>query len=108
MFRSFTYLENYPFVGHTNALLTYDGLIKVLAVYCDKTGDIINEDRTKLLFDSFSISENDDDDEQEDPSESPGSPISQLVTSEDAEFLKSIGFYEPDSSKVSKVRSQDM
>ncbi|RGB22983.1 TLD-domain-containing protein [Rhizophagus diaphanus] len=111
IYRSFTYLANYPSVGHTNALLTYDGLIKAVAVYCNLTEDIINEDRVKLLFDSFSISDNDVHNEQKDPlisSESSISQIPQIVTPEDTEFLKAIGFYETDHSKISKVRKQDM
>ncbi|RIA94395.1 TLD-domain-containing protein [Glomus cerebriforme] len=111
IYRSFTYLANYPSVGHTNTLLTYDGLIKAIAIYCDLIEGVINEDRTKLLFDSFSISDNDIENEQKDRLEliKPSiSQIPQIITPEDAEFLKVIGFYEPDPSKVSKVRTQDM
>ncbi|GBB92114.1 hypothetical protein RclHR1_19680004 [Rhizophagus clarus] len=111
IYRSFTYLANYPSVGHTNAHLTYDGLIKAVAIYCDLTEDIINDDRVKLLFDSFSISDSDIYNEQKDPlksSEPSISQIPQLVTPEDTEFLKAIGFYETDPSKISKVQKQDM
>ncbi|CAI2187680.1 12804_t:CDS:2, partial [Funneliformis geosporum] len=95
IYRSFIYLANYPSNSQINTLLTYDGLIKAVAVYCDKTKDVINEDRVKLLFDSFAISVDRVGNEQKSPSESDGS--------------STIGLYnEIDPSKVSKVRCQDM
>ncbi|CAG8696481.1 13196_t:CDS:2 [Funneliformis caledonium] len=112
IYRSFIYLANIHSNGHTNTLLTYDGLIKAVAVYCDKTKDVIDEDRVKLLFDSFSISI----DEQNSPAESDGSSPKIVISNANAnvddnndEFLKAIGLHhEIDPSKTSKVRCQDM
>ncbi|CAB4405507.1 hypothetical protein RhiirA5_402033 [Rhizophagus irregularis] len=57
IYRSFTYLASYPSPAHKENLLTYDGLIKAIAIYCDKVHDVILEDRIKLIFESFAIHE---------------------------------------------------
>jgi len=57
LYRSFTYLSTYPSSIHEENLLTYDGLVKAIAIYCDKIHDVILEDRVKLIFESFAIHE---------------------------------------------------
>ncbi|CAG8547148.1 16676_t:CDS:2 [Acaulospora morrowiae] len=59
VYRSFSYLAGYPDCKRSNTPLTYEGFLKAVAIYCDKCKDVIKEDRTKLLFDSFSVSEDD-------------------------------------------------
>ncbi|CAG8746695.1 6261_t:CDS:2, partial [Cetraspora pellucida] len=60
IFRSFAYLANYPSVDHTPTLLTFNGLVKAIAIYCDKTENVIDEDYSKLLFESFATWEDDE------------------------------------------------
>ncbi|KAF0413259.1 TLD-domain-containing protein [Gigaspora margarita] len=60
LFRSFTYLANYPNVSRSPSLLTYNGLVKAIAIYCDKIKNVIDEDYSKLLFESFATWEDDE------------------------------------------------
>jgi hypothetical protein len=57
LYRSFTYLAGYPSPAHKENPLTHDGLIKAIAIYCDKIHDVISEDRIKLIFESFATHE---------------------------------------------------
>ncbi|CAG8588320.1 17325_t:CDS:2, partial [Racocetra fulgida] len=60
IFRSFSYLANYPSTAHTPSLLTFNGLVKAIAIYCDKIKNVIDEDYSKLLFESFATWEDDE------------------------------------------------
>ncbi|CAG8479860.1 339_t:CDS:2 [Acaulospora morrowiae] len=61
IYRSFCYLSKYPSVGYSHDALSYDGFIQAIAIYCGKIEDMTQENRIKLLFDSFSTCANDDD-----------------------------------------------
>ncbi|RIA91588.1 TLD-domain-containing protein [Glomus cerebriforme] len=57
LYRSFAYLASYPSPAHEENPLTYEGLVKAIAIYCDKVHGVIPEDRVKLIFESYAIHE---------------------------------------------------
>ncbi|CAG8459633.1 14927_t:CDS:2 [Acaulospora colombiana] len=105
IYRSFTYLASYPNCKHSNMPLTYDGLLKAVAVYCDKCKDVIRGDRTKLLFDSFSISKDDKHGKLSHASETPESSSIQV---EDESDLSKIPDSDESSRSVTEVEFGDM
>ncbi|CAG8711760.1 5859_t:CDS:2, partial [Funneliformis mosseae] len=132
LYRSFTYLATYPSSVHGENLLTLNGLLKAVAVYCDKIHDVILEDRAKLIFESFAMHEehsasgttpkagfsygpensshdtNDDNDGEEGK---PKLKISSINLDDDAAFLRALGFQQSDDDKthlVSKILCTDV
>ncbi|CAG8499852.1 2028_t:CDS:2 [Diversispora eburnea] len=106
IYRSFTYLASYPTCIHDNRrLLNYNGLLIAISVYCNKIKEVINEDRIKLLFDSFTTSTH-----QVKEKEPPNASSSlKFDPDNDEDFLKLMTQAENESKKnVSKVTCQDM
>ncbi|CAI2162656.1 6947_t:CDS:2 [Funneliformis geosporum] len=123
LYRSFIYLATYPSPVRGENLLTLDGLIKAIAVYCDKIRDVILEDRVKLIFKSFAMHgehsdsgitsdiENSSRDTNDDYDDKPTLKISSIDLDDDAAFLRALGFTKNDDDEthlVSKIPCTDM
>nr|CAG8621572.1 3998_t:CDS:2 [Entrophospora candida] len=116
IYRSFINLGNYQSssIEHN---LTYNSLVKAVAIYCNKFEDVINEDQLKLIFDSFSIPLDHKNNSNEDggnnrlgaPSEiQPQTSSASTSTKDDDDFLKLLGIDQSEEVNSSKVQSQDL
>ncbi|CAH1759062.1 9459_t:CDS:2 [Entrophospora sp. SA101] len=115
IYRSFINLGNYP-SSSINHNLTYNGLIKAVAIYCDKFKEVITEDRLKLIFDSFSTPLDHNNNSNNDcannrssvSSETPSQTSSTTISKDDDDFLKLYDVDQSDEDNSPKVQSQDL
>ncbi|CAG8537337.1 336_t:CDS:2 [Paraglomus occultum] len=122
LYKSFKYLATYPDLRHDDeSSLTFDGLTIAIAIYCDKATKKIQEDKLKLLFDSFATIPEPlvSNETVKDPSShstliSDMSDLSSLkLKFDDAEILKILGIEQEGESaagidSVSRIYCKDM